>query len=90
MPAGPACRQAPRKTPRTTGVSGYSEVGCCSQRPHLPILDHALTGPAYRTAVGVGCGPALPVVADYTRLSAVLGAGRAGRGQASRPPYPGL
>lgn len=30
------------------------------------------------------------VVADYKRLSAVQGAGRAGDGRASRPQYPGL
>jgi hypothetical protein len=32
----------------------------------------------------------LEVVADYTRLSAVLAAGRAGHGQASGPQYPGV
>jgi hypothetical protein len=32
----------------------------------------------------------LQVVADYTRLSAALAAGRAGRGRASGPQYPGV
>jgi hypothetical protein len=32
----------------------------------------------------------LQVVADYTRLSAELMAGRAGRGRASGPQYPGV
>jgi hypothetical protein len=34
--------------------------------------------------------PLLQVVADYTRLNAVLAAGRAGRGRASGPQYPGV
>jgi len=32
----------------------------------------------------------LQVVADYTRLSAVQGAGHAGQGWASGPQYPGV
>src|SRR5919107_3317428 len=46
---GTARRRVPPETPAAAGVSGDSEVGCCSQRPHLPRLDVAQTGPAYPT-----------------------------------------
>jgi hypothetical protein len=68
--------------PLKTGAIEAVAVGlsapfrCARQKPQQP---HGGRSPAL-----------LQVVADYERVSAVLGAGRAGHRQASGPQYPGV
>src|SRR4029450_11670665 len=66
-------------------LDGHGVLLC--QVPHAPWW--APTAPA---SLRMHCIPLrlLQVVADYTRVSAVPGAGRAGDGRASMPQYPGL
>jgi hypothetical protein len=80
--------------PQGTGPGLPSPAGPGDRRRPLPATrrDHHLRrlrgedlGGRLRTRL-----PLFEVVADYTRLKAVQAAGRAGRGRASPPQYPGV